>query len=352
MSHPNLPDSAALARLHALPRFSLGFLPTPLTLLRRMTAHCGGPQIWVKRDDCTGLATGGNKTRKLEFLLGQARAQGCDTLISQGALQSTHARQVAAAGAVAGMQVHLLLCDAVPGRGADYTRVGNTQLCRLLGAQLHFLAGDADSNAASAALAAQLRSKGRKPYEIGLGGSSGVGALGYAAAFEEMAQQMQALGEPMDAIVFASGSGGTQAGLMLGAQLAGWTGAVHGVSVGPTREVLTARVAQALAEGAALLGLPEPQDSAALKASVDTGFTGPHYGVPDAQTLAALELAARSEGLVLDPVYSAKGFAGLLQACSAGGALHGLRNVVFVHTGGAAAMSAYPEAGAEAGATP
>ncbi|MEG3001180.1 MAG: D-cysteine desulfhydrase family protein [Comamonas sp.] len=344
------PALAALQRLAALPRYPLGFGPTPLTLLQRTTARCAGPQIWIKRDDCTGLATGGNKTRKLEFLLGEAQALGCDTLISQGALQSNHARQVAAAGAVAGMKVHLVLSDAVPGRTADYTRVGNTQLCRLLGAQVQQIAGDADANAVCAALAEQLRSQGARPYVIPMGGSNGMGALGYAVALVEIVQQMQALDAPLDtaldAVVLASGSGGTQVGLMLGAWLQGWQGRVHGVSVGPTQEVLQSRIAQALAEAAQHLGLPADAGWRDVPAHADVDFKGPHYGVPDAQTLAALEWAAREEGVLLDPVYSAKGFAGLLQACSPGGVLHGARHVVFVHTGGTAAMSAYPDVAA------
>ncbi|QXZ10920.1 D-cysteine desulfhydrase family protein [Comamonas sp. Y33R10-2] len=344
MSIPSSPAFAALHSLSNLPRSPLGMTPTPLSLLARVTALCGGPQIWIKRDDCTGLATGGNKTRKLEFLLGQARAMGCDTLISQGALQSNHARQVAAAGAVAGMKVHLVLSDAVPDRSANYAKVGNIQLCRLLGAQVQCIVGDANADEVCAALAQQLRRDGSRPYVIPMGGSNGMGALGYAAAFAELAQQMQQLNAPLDAVVLASGSGGTQAGLMLGGWLQGWQGRIHGVSVGPTKEVLSARVNYALVDACELLGLPADA-AASVELITEMGFKGPHYGVPDAATFKALELAAREEGILLDPVYSAKGFAGLLQACATGGALHGLSNVVFLHTGGVAAMSAYPEAG-------
>lgn len=335
----------ALHKLQALPRRALGQWPTALQPLQRISARTGGPQIWIKRDDCTGLATGGNKTRKLEFLLGDALAQGCDTLISQGALQSNHARQVAAAGAAAGTPVHLVLTDAVPGRSADYARLGNIQLCRLLGAQVQVLAGDADADQHCAALAQQLQAQGAKPYVIPMGGSNGLGALGYAVAFTELHAQMQALGAPLDAVVLATGSGGTQAGLVLGAALQGWQGRIHGVSVSPDYVLATQRIDKALAEAAQLLGLPAD----ALRGQplhVDEAFKGPHYGVPNAATHQALELAARQEGVLLDPVYSGKGFAGLLAACAPGGVLHGARNVVFVHTGGAAALGAYPEVGA------
>ena len=334
----------ALAQLQSRPRHYLGYLPTPLVPLPRITAHCGGPQIWIKRDDCTGLATGGNKTRKLEYLLGDALAQGCDTLVSVGALQSNHARQVAAAGATAGLKVHLVLTDSVPGRGADYAVLGNIQLCRLLGAQIHRIDGNADVPAACEAVVAQLRDRGAKPYFIPMGGSNGMGSLGYVNAFTELHQQMQEKQANLDAVVLASGSGGTQAGLMLGAALAQWQGRIHGVSVGPTLDVVTQRIRSAASDAAALLGVAS-EAVAALPLHMDLDCKGPHYGIPDAQTYKAVELAAQLEGVVLDPVYSGKGFAGLLKACSKGGELHSAQHVVFVHTGGAAALSAYPEVG-------
>ena len=336
---------SARQQLEELPRHTLGFGPTPLTLLPRITARLGGPKVWIKRDDCTGLATGGNKTRKLEFLLGDALAQGADTLISQGALQSNHARQVVAAGAAAGLKVHLVLSDAVPGRTPDYQRLGNIQLCRLLGAQVQCIDATADADAVCADLADKLRAQGAHPYVIPMGGSNGMGSLGYVLAFDEILQQMQSLGASPDAVVLATGSGGTQAGLMLGAWLNGWQGRVHGVSVGPTLEVAQARISRALAQAAEHLQLPVDAGWQQTGLHVDVQFKGPHYGLPDAQTLDALQLAAREEGVLLDPVYSAKGFAGLLHACAPGGELHGLRDVVFVHTGGVAAMSAYPEVG-------
>jgi len=337
----------ALQRLRELPRLALGHLPTPVQGLQRITGQLGGPQIWIKRDDCTGLATGGNKTRKLEFLLGDARAKGCDVLISQGALQSNHARQVAAAGAAAGMRVHLVLSDAVPGRSEDYARLGNIQLCRLLGAQVHLIAGDADADAFCAHLARELQEQGAKPYVIAMGGSNGMGALGYAAAFCELHAQMQEQGTPLDALVVATGSGGTQAGLILGAKLMGWQGRIHGVSVSPDYALGAQRVQKALLEAAALLGV-DKADVQDLPIHLDVSFRGPHYGIPDAHTLAALELLAHKQGVLLDPVYSGKGFAGLLAACGPGGELHSARNVLFVHTGGAAVMSVYPEVGSGA----
>ena len=337
--------SQALQRLQTLPRRVLGQLPTPLQPLQRISSHVGGPQIWVKRDDCTGLATGGNKTRKLEFLVGDAQSKGCDTLITQGALQSNHARQVAAAGAAAGMQVHVVLSDAVPGRSEDYACLGNIQLCRLLGAQVHVISADIDADAFCANLAVDLQIEGSKPYVIAMGGSNGMGALGYVAAFAEIYAQMHDQGAPLDVVVVATGSGGTQVGLMLGAGLLGWPWRIHGVSVSADYALGAQRVQKALFEAADLLGL-EPADVQDLPVHLDVDFKGPHYGIPDASTLPALELAARQEGLLLDPVYSGKGFAGLLAACAPDGALHTARNVVFLHTGGTAALSVYPEVGA------
>lgn len=345
MSSTPFSSPDALARLAALPRYALGHWPTALQPLHRISAHLKGPQIWVKRDDCSGLATGGNKTRKLEFLVGDAQSKACTTLITQGALQSNHARQVAAAGAAAGMAVHVVLSDAVPGRSEDYARLGNIQMCRLLGAQVHRIAADVDADAFCATLAVNLQMAGGKPYVIAMGGSNGMGALGYAAAFAEIYMQMHDQGTPLDAVVLATGSGGTQAGLMLGASLLGWEGRIYGVSVSPDAALGAQRVQKALFEAADLLGL-EKADVHKLPVHLDVGFKGPHYGIPDTSTLPALELAARQEGLLLDPVYSGKGFAGLLAACAPGGALHAARNVVFLHTGGAAALSVYPEVGA------
>ena len=331
-------------QLAKFPRARFAHLPTPLEPAPRLAAELGIKSLYVKRDDCTGLATGGNKTRKLEYLLGDALAQGCDTLISTGALQSNHARQTAAAAAAAGLACHLVLTDSVPERGAHYTRVGNTQLCRILGAHVQELDGTQDAAAACEQLASDLRRQGAKPYVIPMGGSNGMGSLGYANAFAELQAQMQALGEPLDAIVLASGSGGTQAGLVLGAQLAGWQGQLLGISVGPTADIVQTRVHNALAEATQILGLSASATSHA-SIEVDDSLRGPHYGIPNAATEAAVLLAARQEALVLDPVYTGKGFAGLLQALQSG-RLAGLRNIVFLHTGGAAALSAYPEIGA------
>lgn len=337
----------ALARLARFPRLTLGQGPTPIQRLDRVSAQLQGPQIWIKRDDCTGLATGGNKTRKLEFLVADALANGCDTLISQGALQSNHARQVAAAGAAAGLKVHLVLSDAVPGRTQDYARVGNIQLCRLLGAKVEVISDEIDADAYCADIAWRLQGQGARPYVIAMGGSDGMGALGYVQAFAEIMAQTQAMDVPLDAMVLATGSGGTQAGLMLGAHLHCWQGRIHGVSVSPDAALAQQRISKSLLGAAALLEL-EKSHVQDVPMHIDVDHKGPHYGVPSADTVAAVTLLAQQEGILLDPVYSGKAFAGLLAACAPGGVLHAARHVLFVHTGGTAALSAYPEVGAEA----
>src|SRR5215470_8655576 len=202
--------------LSRFPRQRFAHLPTPLEPMERLTKHLGGPRLWIKRDDCTGLSGGGNKTRKLEFLVGDALAKGCDTLVTQGAIQSNHARQTAAAAARFGLECHLLLEDRTGNNSPDYTLNGNVLLDRLHGAQLSRRAGGTDMNAAMEALAADLRAKGRKPYVIPGGGSNPVGALGYANCALELVAQANERGLRIGHVVHATGSAGTQAGFVTG----------------------------------------------------------------------------------------------------------------------------------------
>ncbi|HIC80856.1 MAG TPA: pyridoxal-phosphate dependent enzyme, partial [Kiloniellaceae bacterium] len=203
-------------RLAAQLRLRLAHLPTPLEPLERLSADLGGPRILVKRDDCTGLGLGGNKTRKLEFLLAEAAAQGADTVITTGGIQSNHVRQTAAAAAKLGLACELVLTRVVPWGGPDYELSGNIQLDRLFGAKLHLHDGDTDRIAAMESLAESLRRSGRSPYLIPTGGSNAIGALGYVAAAVELAGQLGEAGEKVAAVVHACSSGGTQAGLTAG----------------------------------------------------------------------------------------------------------------------------------------
>jgi len=201
-------------------------LPTPLERLPRLSAHLGGPQIWIKRDDCTGLSTGGNKTRKLEFLMGDAREQGADTVITQGATQSNHARQTAAATARLGLDCHLLLEDRTGSEDPEYNHSGNVLLDQLHGATVSRLPGGTDMDGEMSALAERLSGEGRKPYVIPGGGSNEIGALGYVNAALELLTQANDMDLRIDHVIHATGSSGTQAGLV-----AGLTGARTGVPV-------------------------------------------------------------------------------------------------------------------------
>ena len=211
-------------KLAQLPRLRLAKLPTPIDELRNLSREFGGPRLLVKRDDLTGLATGGNKTRKLEFLIAEAVAQGCDTVTTAGGPQSNHCRQTAAAAAIAGLECHLVL------GGDPQPLIGNSLLDDLLGARIHWTPRS-QRNARIGSLAEELKRAGRRPYPIPIGGSTSLGAIGYVAAMFELVEQLAARGDSVDHIIFATSSGGTQAGMVLGAKLAGFQGRVTAISI-------------------------------------------------------------------------------------------------------------------------
>lgn len=324
--------------LARFPRYRLGHFPTPLERLDRLSAFLGGPEIWMKRDDCTGLASGGNKTRKLEFLLADALAQDADTLVTQGATQSNHVRQTAAAAARAGLACHALLERRVTNQGADYEAAGNVLLDRMMDCHFDFRPEGLDMNAEGRALADELRAQGRRPYFIPGGGSNPVGALGYAACAEELVHQADAQGLRIDAIVHATGSAGTQAGLVAGLYAMNAPIPVTGISVRAARDKQIANVHALAAQTAELLGARGALPRDLVDAHDDQ--VGPGYGQPTDGMVDAMLLLARLEGILLDPVYSGKGFAGLVALIRAGAFRKGQR-IVFVHTGGSAALFAY-----------
>src|SRR5215831_2587757 len=244
-------------QLKEFPRFPLVHAPTPLEPLERLHKLLGGPRLYIKRDDCTGLALGGNKTRKLEFLVGEALNSGATAIISEGGLQSNHVRQTAAAAAKAGLKCHLALNRNVPIDKPVYQSNGNLLLDRLLGAVIHVCDAGETRAARAEAVVADLRRQGGIPYHIPTGGSTAVGALGYTALMLELLQQARDLGLSIDRIVAASSSGGTQAGLVVGRALAGSGVSVMGVDVdGEPDELLAAvrSIAQDCAEKAGLDG--------------------------------------------------------------------------------------------------
>lgn len=324
-------------RLERFPRVGLVHLPTPLEPMARLAAHLGGPTLWVKREDLTGLGLGGNKLRKLDTVVALALKEGADTLVSGGVVQSNSQRQVAAVAAKLGLACHLAVYHGrVAPPGPDYETSGNALLNRLFGAILHDLPWTGERNQAIAALVARLQAEGRRPYLVPYGVSSGLGAIGYASAAVEIAEQSRAAGFVPAAIVHCSGSGGTQAGLAVAAAACLPQTRVLGIDVDAEPARVRADVIAYAQDAATLLDLSFADQTI----EVIAGHAGPAYGVPHAATIAALKLAARLEGLVLDPVYSAKGLAGLIALVREdrwGPDDH----VVFVHTGGAPALFAY-----------
>lgn len=329
-----------MMHLAAYPRVRLGHFPTPLEPMPNLSRHLGGPNLFIKRDDCTGLATGGNKTRKLEFLVAEALAQGADTLITQGAVQSNHARQTVAAAARFGLQSKILLETRVADPDQDYQESGNVMLDRLMGGDIvSYLPAGTNMQQAMEEYAAELRAKGRKPYVIPGGGSNPVGALGYVACAQELLTQSFEMGLRLDWVVHATGSAGTQAGLVTGLSAMNSGIPVMGVSV---------RAAQQQQEENVWKLVQATRDYMGLSADtvrrgdihVDAGHVGGGYGVPTEGMVEAVRLTAELEGILLDPVYSGKGMAGLIAQIRAGRYTKD-QNVVFVHTGGSATLFAY-----------
>lgn len=312
--------------------------PTPLQPLPRLSAWLGGPEIVMKRDDLTDFAMGGNKARKLEFLIADAKAQGADTLLTAGAAQSNHVRQTAAAAAVHGMACRALVQNVFSRTDRDYLTNGNSLVFDLFGAHVVTLAPDADLDAALTQEAEALRVAGARPYLVPVGGSSPIGALGYVVAAQELARQSRENGLRFDAIVLASGSAGTQAGLICGLRRLMPHARVIGVSVSRGREAQEAK-ALALAEAVEAL-LSDGRPLGADEATVWDGYFAPGYGTPNPAGVAAIREVARREGIVLDPVYTGKAMAGLIEGMR-NGAFDGAERVAFLHTGGAVANFAY-----------
>lgn len=322
------------------PHVPLAHRPTPIEPLPRLSQHLGGPRLFVKRDDCTGLATGGNKARKLEFLVGEAIREGADMLVTQGAVQSNHVRQTAAAACRLGLKCHALLERRIANSNANYEASGNVLLDRMFGATLEYRPSGLDMNAETMAVAERLRGEGHRPYFIPGGGSNATGALGYAACAQEIVQQSLDSGQTFQWLVMPTGSTGTHAGLIAGFRALGYELPVMGISVRQKRERQVTSV-HALAQAtAAKLGAYPVPDGLTI---VDDGYVGEGYGIPAASTLEAIALTARLEGLLLDPVYTGKGMAGLV-----GLVRHDFfkptDNVLFLHTGGATALFAYEDA--------
>jgi L-cysteate sulfo-lyase len=321
-------------------RIRLAHLPTPLEYLPRLSRALGGPEVWIKRDDCTGLSSGGNKTRKLEFLLAQARERDADVILTQGATQSNHARQTAAGAAKLGLACHILLEDRTGKTERFYTEGGNVLLDHLHGAAIEHCRPNSDMNGELERIAARMRAEGRRPYVIPGGGSNPTGALGYVNAALELITQANDLGLKIDHVVHATGSAGTQAGLIVG--LAGIRSGVPllGVGVRAPRERQEKSVFELACATADLCGVAGAVVRDAVIANCD--YVGPGYGISTHASIEAIETLARLEGILLDPVYSGKGMAGLIDLARQGRFKKG-ENVVFIHTGGSVGLFAYTQ---------
>ena len=327
--------------LSRFPRVQLGHCDTPLEPLPRLSALLGGPSLYIKRDDCTGLATGGNKTRKLEFLIADALQQGADTVITQGATQSNHARQTAAAAARVGLRCILLLEDRTSFRDPDYLHSGNVFLERLMGAPTRTYAGGTDMNEAMRTVADEVLASGGRPYIIPGGGSNAIGALGYVNCALEIVTQANRQQLVVHHVVHATGSAGTQAGLVTGFEGTRSSIDVLGIGVRAPREAQEASVFKLACETAERLGMPGAVRPERVVANCD--YVGDGYGIPTAGMVEAVTLLARTEGILLDPVYSGKGMAGLIDLIRKGRFKRD-ENVVFLHTGGSAALFGYKDA--------
>src|SRR4030081_231844 len=321
-----------LPELERVPRMELAITPTPLQEMPRLAAAIGLDSLVVKRDDNTGLAIGGNKARKLEYLVEAARRDGADILLTLGAPQSNHCRMTAAAARVAGMDAHLIF------NGPPIEEVqGNMLLDRLFGATWSF-SPDGPAARRLPEVAEKLRAEGRRPYVIPGGGSNGLGALGYVRCALELDEQLAGRGERPRYLVCAGGSCGTLSGLTLGLALAGSDVQVAGVSISNAVPDRIARTREIMVESCEHLDVALP-DAAPV---IWGGYVGSGYGMPTELSTRALETAARTEGLILDPVYTAKALGGLIGEIEAGRVKRDDR-VVFVHTGGTPALFADPK---------
>ncbi len=315
-----------------LPRAHLAYPPTPLEELPRLRAALGGPRLLIKRDDQTGLATGGNKARKLEFSIADALDQGADTVITLGAVQSNHCRQTAAAAARTGLRCIVVLRGHAP---EDWN--GNLLLDHLLGARVVF-AGDRTLEEVASGLMQELQSAGRRPYLIPVGASNAVGAAGFVAAMEEAAGQLQEQRLLVDRVVFASSSGGTQAGLCVGAKATGFRGQIAAIAAECPRRELQATVATIARATISRLGLEMPFTPDEVVAY--DSYLGAGYAVMGEPEQEAIGLTARCEGILLDPVYTGRAMAGLIDLIRRG-EFGSRETILFWHTGGSAALFAY-----------
>ncbi|WP_300395284.1 D-cysteine desulfhydrase family protein [uncultured Psychrobacter sp.] len=322
---------------HNLPKASLGYFPTPLIELTRLGKTLGGPNIYMKRDDNTGLALGGNKTRKLEYIIGDALAKGADTVITAGAIQSNHCRQTAGAAASLGLECHLVLGGEEPEQPQ-----GNLLLDKVYGCHIHW-AGENRKGEDIPALVAQLKAEGKKPYVIPYGGSNELGAVAFIEAYKELNAQREALKVDFSHIIFASSSGATHAGLMLGNKMLETYSQIVGINIdkGEMDKVPFDEHIVSLANSTAQLIAADYQFTAD-DLILNSDYVGDGYGVIGKLEKEAIALTAQNEGILLDPVYTGRAMGGLIDMIRTG-QIKATDNVLFWHTGGAPALFAYAD---------
>ncbi len=313
--------------MKSLPRLKIAHLPTPVDELPHLSAELGGPRLLIKRDDQTGLAFGGNKTRKLEYLLAEAQSRQARTVITAGAVQSNHCRQTAAAAAQQGLDCILVLAGDRPSEPS-----GNLLLDLLFGAEIVWTQMSEREQTMQATFEAAQKA-GRKPYLVPYGGSNPVGASAFAFAIQELIDQDVS----PDWVVFASSSAGTQAGMVAGAHLTGFPGKVLGISVDEPKDVLQARIAALASETAGFLGAPTSFEPDQVLVNAD--YTGEGYGIMNSRDREAVHLFARFEGILLDPVYTGRAAAGMIDLIRKG-FFSKDETVLFWHTGGTPALLA------------
>lgn len=320
--------------LQNFPQVNLFHRPTPLEEMKRLQkAVQAKPRLYIKRDDLTGAGLGGNKNRKLDFLLAQARTEKATTLITCGGLQSNHCRQTLAAARRLGMECHLILKGEAP---EHY--IGNLLIYKLMGAQMHYIGVEGDADEAMEELARHLKQKGERPYIIPLGGSTPLGSLGYMQGFMELSQQIKDTKIVVDHVVLATGSCGTHAGALIGAREGGLKATIHGISVSRSKEQLQKRTALLMEKTYALLEQTVPVDPDSI--SIFDTYIGEGYARLTREGKEAMELFARHEGLLLDPVYTGKGASGMLDLLKRG-FFDQAQGVLFLHTGGFPATHAF-----------
>lgn len=328
-----------MSKLKTIPRVNIAHTPTALESMPQLSKLLNR-HLFIKRDDCTGLAGGGNKTRKLEYLIAEAKSVNADTLVTVGGIQSNHARQTAAAAAKFGLRCELILEDVKGTPKCDYDKNGNVLLDTILGAKIHRLADDTDSLEYSSNLMTQLKNQGLKPYFIPVGGSNEIGSLGYVQCAREIAQQIALQAIKPDHIVLATGSAGTQAGLIAGLILEDLHIPVLGICVSRPAKQQVELVTQLLEKTLTLLGFDK--SLAQGKVFANDEYYGIGYGVTTDATIEAINLCAQFEGLILDPVYTGKGMSGMIDLCRKG-FFAKESTLLFLHTGGSQGLFAYQE---------